>query len=390
MPFQLHRPFQANLLHIATLACAVLGLTVISAQAASYKRLHAFSGDGDGPLGGVIRDTKGNLYGTTYDGGDGNKGFGTVYKLSPSGKLTVLHVFESSGDGVGPMGTLVRDAQGNLYGTASTGGANLRGAVFKVTPSGKESLVYSFRGGQDGSYPLSNLIQDAAGNFYGTTSAGGSANGGVVFKLTPNGNETVLHAFTGNGDGLLPAAGLVMDSAGNLYGTTRRGGVPQDGGVVFKIDPNGVETVLHVFSSDEGGGWDPVAGLIMDAQGNLYGTTAFGGTSFKGVVFKLDPSGNETVLHSFRGGKDGKAPSAALVFDSSGDLYGTTFYGGRQRHGVIFRIDPSGNETVVYTFNDSDGAHPAATLIMGPQGNLYGTTEEGGLAEHGVVFRFKP
>jgi uncharacterized repeat protein (TIGR03803 family) len=390
-------PIPNKLFLAANLVFAVLVLTVLSAQAASYKKLYSFKGgsDGEAPFAGVIRDAKGNLYGTTFDGG-GTYGSGIVYKLSLAGKETILHVFQGPKDDGFPYDSLLRDMRGNLYGTVHLGGVHGYGAVFKISPSGKESILYSFRGKRDGAYPQSNLIQDAAGNFYGTTFDGGSnncylgpLNCGVVFKLSPDGKETVLHAFTGTDDGARPNAGLIMDSAGNLYGTTTRGG-PTDGGTVFRIDTNGVETVLHAFvgSTD---GWDLEAGLTMDSDGNLYGTTTWGGSGKLGVAFKLDLSGNETVLHNFSGGADGENPMAGMVFDSSGNLYGTTFAGGPQDHGTIFKIDPTGQETILYTFTKKlGGTRSKATLIMDANGNLYGTTQNGGDFNDGTVFRFTP
>ena len=217
-----------------------------------------------------------------------------------------------------------------------------------------ETVLYSFAGSpSDGANPLAGLIADRAGNLYGTTGFGGSSDFGVVFKLAPNGTETVLHFFAGGpSDGRTPffSGGLIVDPAGNLYGTTFGGGA-SDFGVVFMLAPNGTETMLHSFAGSPTDGASPQAGLIIDGAGNLYGTTANGGASDFGVVFKLAPNGTETVLHSFAGGpSDGAGPVAGLIADSAGNLYGTTSGGGASGFGVVFKLAPDGTYTVLHTF----------------------------------------
>ena len=229
---------------------------------------------------------------------------------------------------------------------------------------------------------MSGLVRDRDGNLYGTTIAGGNlsdcggAGCGVVFKVDPNGHETVLYSFTGP-DGANPYGNLLRDGAGNLYGTTNTGGA-SNAGVVFKVDATGHETVLYSFTGGADGA-NPFAGVIRDGAGNLYGTASGGGTSGNGVVFKVDPSGHETVLHNFAGGTDGNLPYAPLIADQRGNLYGTTFFGGTGFFGVVFKIDPSGRETVLYNFTGfADGGTPSAGLLRDNQGNLYGTTNSGG------------
>jgi uncharacterized repeat protein (TIGR03803 family) len=209
-----------------------------------------------------------------------------VFRLDTTGTETVLHRFTGGADGGTPMASLVRDAAGNLYGTTSVGGIHDRGTVFKVDPTGAETVLYNFTGGADGAYPYSLLIQDAAGKLYGTTHAGGTYGFGVVFKVDATGAETVLYSFRGGTDGRFPEAGLVRDLMGNLYGTTRRGGA-FDNGVVFKLDTTGRETVLRTLAESDGA--NPVSGLVIDLTGNLYGTTFAGGLYRRGVVFKLKP-----------------------------------------------------------------------------------------------------
>jgi uncharacterized repeat protein (TIGR03803 family) len=325
-----------------------------------------------------------------------------VFKLSPAGTETILHKFTGGADGGFPAAGLIQDAAGNVYGTTYIGGAYGYGVVFKLTATGTYTVFHTFTGA-DGELPLAGLIQDAAGNLYGTTS--GAA--GVVFKLSPTGTETVLHRFTGGGDGGGPVAGLVRDAAGNLYGTTFTGG--SSGGcngigcgTVFKLSPTGTETVLHRFTGGGDGG-GPVAGLVRDSAGNLYGTTKVGGRSGTcenircGVVFELircgsAPSGYDfKVLYTFTGGADGASPYAGLIQDAADNLYGTT-RGGGGAGGVVFKLSPTGTETVLHSFAGSptDGEGPQAGLIQDAAGNLYGTTQLGGAYGYGVVFRLAP
>jgi uncharacterized repeat protein (TIGR03803 family) len=246
---------------------------------------------------------------------------------------------------------------------------------------------HAFTGGSDGGNPRSALLLDRAGNLYGTTYSGGNPpkcyqeGCGVVFKLAPDGKETVLHTFTGGDDGGNPAAGLIADKTGDLYGTTVYWG-SNGGGTVFKLAPDGTETVLHAFLELEvNDGSYPYAGVIMDKAGNLYGTTLWGGLA-AGVVFKLAPDGTETILHDFQDGSDGASPVSGLTMDGAGNIYGTTQYGGVRcgdygtRCGTVFKIAPEGSETVLHAFRKGkgDGVTPAAALIKDANGNLYGTT----------------
>ncbi|MFZ0312326.1 MAG: choice-of-anchor tandem repeat GloVer-containing protein, partial [Candidatus Korobacteraceae bacterium] len=324
----------------------------------------------------------------------------------------------------GPIGGLIFDAAGNLYGTTYAGGTGSGtdctsfsngvpgcGTVFELTPMGggywTETVLYSFcpQGGfcSDGEEPVGSLIFDAAGNLYGTTQFSGG-----VFELTPDGNggwtETVLHVFGGDGDGYYPEAGVVFDAAGNLYGTTSYGGY-YDYGTAFEVMPQAgggwTETVVWSFGDGTDGAY-PEAGLILDAAGNLYGTNL--GTAFE--LIKPHSGGNwtEQVLHDFGGNNDGFAPYAGLVFDAAGNLYGTTYYGGTsgqhcnggsERCGIAFELTPEAGgrwtETVLHDFgNGSDGADPYASLILDSAGNLYGTTQKGGAYGYGTVFELTP
>ena len=350
--------------------------------------LYSFTGGADGgtPNAGVIRDSEtGNLYGTTTFGA---QGAGVVFKLDTTGHETVLYSFTNGTDGGYPYGGVIRDSAGDLYGT--TNGISKPGAIFKLDTTGQETVLYSFPSGPDGAIPLAGVVRDSAGNLYGTTYIGGPSDRGVVFKVDPTGHETVLYSFTGGADGGNPVAGVILDSTGNLYGTTDAGGI--GAGVVFKLDTAGNETVLHSFTGADGGG--PTAGLIFDSAGNLYGTAGYGGPSGGGVVFKLDTTGHETVLYSFTGGADGGNPNSGVIRDSAGNLYGTTVRGGSSNCpiygcGVVFKVDTAGHETVLYSFpGGANGASPNAGVIRDSAGNLYGTTVGGGAAPGlGVVFK---
>jgi uncharacterized repeat protein (TIGR03803 family) len=362
------------------------------------KVLYSFKGGTDGfaPVS-VIRDAAGSLYGTTTAGGDptcdlgGGLGCGTVFRLAPTGEETVLHRFTGrQADQGNPFAGVILDTAGNLYGTSS-GVPLYDGSVFKVNKFGKETVLYRFSGGTDGLEPLAGLVRDSAGNLYGTTSGGGiggPSGQGVVFKVDTTGRETVLYRFTGGGDGASPMAGLVLDSTGNLYGTTRFGGAFGNG-VVFKVDASGSEMVLHSFSGVDGA--TPVAPLVRDSAGNLYGTTVNGGdldcnlngSPGCGVVFRLDPDGEETVLYMFTGGADGGIPTAALVRDSAGNLYGCTGFGGDfscqgSGCGVVFKLDTNGKETVLHTFTGGADGGAPDSLVTDAAGNLYGTAAIGG------------
>ena len=402
-----------RLLELASLL--VLFLAQQTVQGQSFTTLYAFTGgaDGSGPSG-LTLDSAGNLYGLAFRGGDLTCqpvfGCGTVFKLDLTGQLTVLHNFTGSPDGAEPVSSspLFRDAKGNLYGTTSEGGAPINGGtVFRVDPTGKEKVLHRFTNLAGGLDPVAGVIGDAAGNLYGATELGGdiSCNGsgpgcGVVFKLDPRGTQTVLYRFKDSPDGHQPESSLRRDAAGNLYGTAAYGGAQcsyQYGcGTVFKVDATGQESILYTFTGGADGGV-PLAGLVRDATGNLYGTAAGFGTYDSGTVFKLDPSGKETVLYSFKGGADGEDPLAGLVRSPDGSLYGTTAYGGNGACsfgcGTVFKLDPHGHEIVLHSFTGgADGAYPNAVLVRDSAGNLYGTAGGGGDPNCGcgTVFKITP
>jgi uncharacterized repeat protein (TIGR03803 family) len=285
-----------------------------------------------------------------------------------------------------PWACLIQAADGNFYGTTASGGTSGHGTVFKITPSGTESVLFSFPAG--GSDPYTGLIQGSDGNFYGTTGAGGSSDDGTVFKVTAGGTETVLHAFptAAGSDGKTPYAGLIQGSDGNFYGTTYFGGTAGYG-TVFKVTPTGTETVLYSFA----GGTDaanPYAGVIQGRDGNFYGTTYDGGATGHGTVYKITPSGIETVLYSFAGGSDGANPQAGVIQGSDGNFYGATYVGGTSGFGTVFELTPSGTETVLHSFaGSSDGKNPEANLVQDSAGDLYGSTNAGGSSGYGTFFK---
>jgi uncharacterized repeat protein (TIGR03803 family) len=380
------------------LATVVVAIHVSQAQKLSV--LHSFRSefehppDGANPWPGVILDSKGNLYGTTFAGGV--YGRGTVFEISKTGRETVLYNFCSAPnctDGAVPVAPLVRDKRGNLYGTTRAGGTGCGayggcGTVFKLDARGRETVVYGFSGSPDGEGPYSGLVGDGTGNFYGTTVAGGEFGGGTIFEVSKTGIETVLYSLDGKAE--MPFKGLVRNATGSLYGTS------PDGfgfGVVFKLDANGAYAELYDFSGGADGG-KPLASLVLDSVGSLYGTTQEGGIAGScggvgcGLVFKLDMSGKETVLYSFTGGADGSVPVARVLRDGAGNLYGTTEYGGRFGYGTVFKLSKNGRETVLYSFSDGvDGGLPRAGVTRDADGNLYGTTFEGGAFGQGTVFK---
>ena len=298
--------------------------------------------DGEDPEGGVLLDGSGNIFGATTSGGHYNSG--TVFEISPDGSEQVLHMFGLAGDGVFPVGNLIADESGALYGVTNEGGTHLCGRVgcgivFKLAADGTESVLHSFAGGQDGWSPSGGLVAGTQGNLYGTTQFGGGkgctrryAGCGIVFRLAPDGSETILHVFEKEGDGRKPDGGLMLDNAGNLYGTAAAGGAFHKG-AVFRIDKAGVETVLYSFNKMDGA--HPFGGVIADGAGNLYGTTWSGGAYGKGAIFVLSPGGAETVLYSFDKNGGGN-PFAGLLMDKSGTLYGTASNYGESEGGYSF------------------------------------------------------
>ena len=404
---------------------AVLALCVamsIFLPAQTLTTLVNFNGtNGAGPAASLIHASDGNFYGTTLAGGKpapscnalyGLSGCGTVFKVTPTGTLTTLYQFcskQNCPDGWNPSGPLVQGSDGNFYGTTQNGGVTNPpcysygcGTVFKLTPSGALTTLYSFcsqANCTDGTDPLGGLIQGTDGNFYGTT-YGGGANGigyGTVFKITPAGVLTTLYSFCSQPhctDGYNPYAWLLQANDGNFYGTTYLGGGSFNAGTVFKLTPGGVLTTLHTFCSQwpcpDGSG--PWAGLIQALDGNFYGTAHAGGANNYGTAFKISPDGTLTTLHSFDG-TDGEVPFAGLIQASDGNFYGTTEVGGSSGAcmngsscGNVFKMTPAGVVVSLYSFDFTDGATPQAGVVQGTDGTFYGTTLQGGTPPNGTIF----
>jgi uncharacterized repeat protein (TIGR03803 family) len=401
----------------------LLAFSLISlAQATTEETLYGFGT----PRGGrgmflyfsPVFDNAGNMYGTTLIGGSND--VGVVFELSPGTDggwwtETIIHEFTGRDDGAAPAAGLTFDKEGNLYGTANSGGVNGTGVVFELSPSGSEwtyKVLYSFGASNsgDGSGPDSSPVFDKEGNIYGITGHGGGpgcyGGCGTVYELLPAGDgtwtEKLVHSFPASrGDGEVPSGGLLIDREGSLYGTTAAGGTAGSG-VLFKLSysaPRGewIETIVHQFvggKNDGSGPFDVVP--IMDGTGNIYGTTYGGGAYGHGTVFEgsLTPKGWKTkVLYSFNEQYDGQAPDAGLTMDTQGNLYGTTTLGGATtRYGTVFKLSKSSSgswaETILHSFDGRDGYNPIATLTF-RDGWFYGTTLDGG-NNGGAVFRVRP
>ena len=350
------------------------------------KVLFNFDGgaDGGGPRAGLIEGGDGYFYGTTALGG-GAHDTGTVFKITPAGTLTTLYSFTGSTDGGDPEAGLVHGSDSNFYGTTFVGGTNNEGTVFQISSNGVFASLHSFTGGADGGRPLAGLVQGSDGDFYGTTSRGGANDTGTVFKISFAGTLTTLHSFTGVDDGATPEAGLVQGSDGNFYGTAFLGGTNDDG-TVFQISSNGVFTTLHQFDKRIDGR-NPEAALVQSSDGDFFGTTRTGGAHNDGTLFKISSTGTFTTLFHFSG-SDGSSPRAALIQAADGFFYGTTFVGANNV-GTLFQVNTNGVLTTLYKFaGGTDGGAPYAGLVEGADGYFYGTTGFGGSGLNGTVFRF--
>ena len=395
-------------------------LTAPIAWSGSIKVLRNFGRNTRTPSSGLVVDTAGNAYGTTAV--SGVHGAGVVYRLSPDSGYQNIYGFGGVPDGKQPQGNLVIDAVGNLYGTTVYGGLKNQncqnvgcGTVYRLSPptnggAWTETVLYRFTGGDDGANPQAGITMDSTGNIYGTTLNGGLGVG-VVFSLTPTGNgqwnETVLHTFTNHSDGALPQCQLAFDKNGNLYGTA---------GWAFELIRNGdgtwTYTIIYRFDPDKGDPVEAATGVILDDQGNLFGTSQYGGKYHQGgnlgygTVFELSPNidgtWSENIIYSFAGDSDGATPQTALAFDAAGNLYGTTYHGGGTKCdfnngcGTVFTLTPDGNggwskQQFAFPSNANFGilpSAPAPLLVM--NNHLYGTTTGGGQYGGGVVYEITP
>ena len=394
---------------------AVLLTLTGAAWAVSTSQIYSFAGGNDGEYldTELVMDSAGNLYGTTVQGGI--HGSGTVFRLSPSGSEwthTVLYNFTGGADGGEPYKGVTLDAQGNLYGTAVTGGGGSCeggcGVVYGLTNSGgvwTQSVIHAFTGGNDGSGPGSPVAFDKHGNLYGTTPTGGAKGFGVVYEMKPGANGawnlSVIHTFTGGPDGLGGSASrLLLDAAGNIYGVNTVGGANGFGNV-YELSPSSAGkwrfAVLYSFK-DQPDGASPYGGVIFDKSGNLYGTTYYAGANDVGTVYKLTHSNgswSESVIYNFKGGSDGDSPISTLVTDAKGNLYGTTSDGGAAKCGcgTIFKLVPGGawTESVVYRFPGTPSPGFAYNgMVSDGKGNFYGATVHGGTGNDGAIYHFIP
>jgi len=351
------------------------------AQAQKFSVLYNFGGkSGDpeepAPPGIISQERDGNLYSTTYSGGSVRDG--TVFKITPTGKLRVLYNFDNT-QGVDPSSGLTLATNGKLYGTASLGGTSSRGTLFEITQSGTLTTLYNFTGGNDGGIPTGPPIQGTDGNLYGAMSGFGKFSCGTVYKVTHSGKLITLYEFDGT-HGCSPASPLILGSDGNFYGITVAGG-KTDEGVIFKITPTGHYSVIHTLVRRTGSG----SALILGSDGNFYGATEGGGYLGYGTIFKVTPAGELTILHDFTE-TEGYGPPAGLLQATDGNFYGTRG-GAANSYGTIYRITPQGHFTVLYYFDDTTGAFPLGNLIQHTSGILYGETELGGTAGYGVFFK---
>ena len=344
--------------------------------------------DGLNPQAGLTPGPDGNFYGTTRAGGSNN--FGTIFRLTPAGTLTRMFAFNVT-NGAFPQSTLTLGKDGNFYGTTTSGGsANSAGTVFRFSTNGTLTTLASFDSTNSGFSPDCPLLIDTNGNLYGTTPISGPGLRGTVFRVTTNGVLTTLTSFSGP-NGATPRDGLVMGDDGNFYGTTASGGA-NNVGTVFRLTPAGALTTLISFNNTNGA--NPIGGLVFGKDGFLYGTTGFGGTNLSfGTIFKLSTNGNLTTLFNFHG-TDGEEPSFRLIFGKDGRLYGTASFAGDLANspsgigsGSVFGITTNGTFTTLFLFHGTNGSNPAASLTLGPDGNLYGTTAQGGPGGGGTIFR---
>jgi len=383
---------------VLVLMVLVLAVAMQPAQAQHFHVLHEFQNgpfDGASPAGALVRDEAGNLYGTTGHGGLNQEG--VVYKIDPTGAESILFSFDGT-NGAGPFAGLVLDQAGNLYGTAGAG-PNDEGVIFRVSPSGEETVLFDFPAKLPIGpiQPIGGLLMGRGGNLYGATTLGGNGNCidgcGTIYRLDTAGKAHMLHQFTGGADGFSPLGSLIADADGNLYGVAQVGGDfncsadPFEGegcGTVFRIAKNGKFTVLHAFH----GGTDgdiPQAGLVLNkATGNLYGATTGGNKSGNGLIFQISPKGKYKVVHQFTG-TDGSSPNGGLILDEAGNIYGTTQSGGSNGLGTAFAMNAAFQLKVLHNFTGGrDGFAPLTGLTLDPAGNLFGTAFKNLRTKHDV------
>ena len=324
----------ASLLRILALTVLLLGASFSRVNAQTLSVIHTFTNGNDGgnPYGSVTLDSSGNMYGTTNTGGA--SGAGTIWKYSVLGHFSVAYSFNEASDGGYPNGNITFDSYGNMYGTCSYGGSFGYGTVWEYSASGHLVVLHSFTNGNDGSDPYGSVTLDSSGNMYGTASNGGAIGAGTLWEYSASGIFSVLHTFTqGNGGGY-PYGSVTLDGSGNMYGTTAVAGT-NGSGTVWEYSALGNFSVLHIFTNGIDGHF-PAGSVTFDSNGNMYGTALYGGASDAGTVWEYNASGNFSVVHTFTGGNDGGNPNGSVTFDSYGNMYGTTESGGPLTIGTIW------------------------------------------------------
>jgi uncharacterized repeat protein (TIGR03803 family) len=371
----------SNSFGTAASSAAVLSVASAGAPGAALAALYSFTGGGDGGNpNGLMEGANGILYGTTRYGGSNS--WGTVFQLSPAGVPAGLYSFTGGNDGATPFSAPEQGADGSFYGTTLLGGAYGNGTVFRMTPGGAVAGLVSFNI-TNGNLPYGGLTPYADGSLYGTCDQGGAASYGAAYRVSTNGATTLLHSFTEGGDGGQPVAGLLLGADGNFYGATYAGGA-YGYGTVYRISTNGALTTLVSLAFTNGA--YPCSGLAQDAVGNFYGATSQGGAGSNGTVFMMTPAGSLTSLYSFTGGADGAQPLGGLVCAADGNFYGTTASGGVYGDGTLFTLAPGGAPVTLAQFDGFNGANPQAPLAERADGILQGTTPNGGANNQGVIF----
>lgn len=414
-----------RLLVMMSLVCAPIFFSAHSARAQTYSVIHNFSGGGDGktPDTGTL-DGAGNFYGTTEAGGSnqpncGSTGCGTVFKLTQKNGawvLSTLYNFTGGSDGNAPRAGLTLGPDGSIYGSTVGGGGHGFGTVYKLQPSftfcrsilcpWNETILHRFTAGSDGADPSGLVIFDHSGNLYGTTRGGGGSPNctaddgcGVVYELTPAGGswtESLLYTFAGGADGAYPATGVVLNSAGDFFGTCSGG--PSNNGVVYQLSPSGSgwsKSFIYQFTGMSDG-YGPV-GVSIDSAGNLYGATDFGGAGGGGTVYELSPQNGGwlySLLYPLTGNPSSYGPVARLTMDAAGNLYGTTLQGGEFGAGSVFKLTPAMGSWAYTSLHDftggDDGSNPGSRVVLDAQGDVYGATTSGGAFNYGVAFKISP
>ncbi|RDC64559.1 hypothetical protein AHMF7616_03173 [Adhaeribacter pallidiroseus] len=360
----------------------------IKSDGSGFTVRHRFAISGQIPYGDLIKNNDGYFYGMTSRGGA--YGYGTIFKMTANGTVTILHSFNNTVSGANPQGSLKKASDGNLYGMTYKGGAYNYGTIFKITPGGTLTVLRSLDYTNDGGYPYENLIQASDGNFYGLTLGGGSTGNGTIFKITLGGDYTVLRSFVSATDGANPYGSLVQGADGNLYGTTSVGGTNNQG-TIFRISLSGTFTVRRHLNYTTDGAFPTGNNLIVGADGNFYGMMYQGGTFGYGTLFKMTPGGTYTVLKNLNYTADGGYPKGSLVQNTDGNFYGIMQSGGSVGYGTLFKMTPGGTYTVLKNLAYTDGGNAQGSLVRNStDGNFYGMTSFGGATDGGTIFRLTP